>query len=249
MKRTSINWPQLATEFVIVVGGILMALGIDSWWAERGAAELERAFLGQLVVDLRQAENQLSAEVVGAERAGHAAVELLAVARGDRVAEPDSIAAWVTVAGWWGDPIGPLSTAQALASSENLFVVQNPAIRSGILQLLDRVRNIETRIQAMEERVFDNYTIVNRRIDPIARGQAMYVGVSDGGIEAFAQEQEEQRETTLSWSPLFTDPEFRANFTDLFWAHENLRWLQQTMLDATRALREDLQAEIERRAT
>ena len=228
-RAPRINWAQLALELVIVVGGILIALGIDSWWTDRKAAELEQAFLSQLVEDLRQAELQLAGEIEGAESAAQAVVDLLAVARGDRTAEHSSIADWVTLAGWWGDPLAPLSTAQVLAASENLFVVQNSAIRSGIVQLLDRFRYAESRIQAMEERVFDNYTIVNRRIDPIARGQAMYVGVSDGDLEAFSESQAAEGGPSVSWDPLFDDPEFRANFTDLFWAHENLRWLQQSM--------------------
>ncbi len=249
VRASSINWAQLGIELVIVVGGILIALGIDSWWSERNARELEGAFLAQLVVDLQQAEDQLAEEVVGSEQATQAVVDLIAVARGDRSAEYDSIAAWVTLAGWWGELQAPLSTAQALASSENLFVVQNPAVRSGIVRLLDRLRYIEARILLMEERIFDNYGIVNRLIDPVARGQAMYVGVSGAGLEGFAENQDGTGQERVSWDALFNDPEFQERFTDLFWAHENLRAHHQSMLDAARLLREQLEKEISGGAT
>lgn len=50
-----INWTQLGLELIVVVGGILIALGIDSWAAERQNFELEVAFLQQLHDDLTRA--------------------------------------------------------------------------------------------------------------------------------------------------------------------------------------------------
>ena len=38
-----IPWPRVAVEGVVIVGSILLAFGIDAWWSDRQAEELEAA--------------------------------------------------------------------------------------------------------------------------------------------------------------------------------------------------------------
>ena len=239
-----VNWRQLGLELVMVVGGILIALAIDSWWSERQARRLEHTFLEQLVVDLEQAEERLANSVLGSQVAAQSVVSLMKVSRGETTAPFDSIAAWVNLAGWWDEFRVPLSSAQVLASSEGLFVVRNPLLRGRIVGLLDQVRYTEARALLMEERIFDNYSIVNREIDPIDRGQAMSVGVTSRGLEGFSSQQAQGDSASVSWSALFDAEDFQQHFTDLFWAHENLRGHHASMLEAISGLLDQVRQEL-----
>ena len=96
----------------------------------------------------------------------------------------------------------------------------------------------------MEERIFNEYSIVNRELNPIDRGQPMYVGVNDDGLEAFSATRASGDLSRVRWDDLFEAPDFQQHFTDLFWAHENLRWHHQSMLDATRDLRRRVESEL-----
>lgn len=48
MKSTSLLhvWPRLMVELIVIVVGILMALGLDAWWGERQDRQAERVALG-----------------------------------------------------------------------------------------------------------------------------------------------------------------------------------------------------------
>jgi hypothetical protein len=54
------RWTTLAAEFVLIIVGILVALAIDGWVADRQDRERERAFLLLLVRDLIQIEQSMT---------------------------------------------------------------------------------------------------------------------------------------------------------------------------------------------
>ena len=42
MNILKINWQQTATEFVVIVVGVLAALAVDEWRSERNDRQIER---------------------------------------------------------------------------------------------------------------------------------------------------------------------------------------------------------------
>jgi len=60
LTRDRINWHQALAEVVLITIGVLGALAVDSWWAERDAAERERVQLEALRVDMHDNLNRLN---------------------------------------------------------------------------------------------------------------------------------------------------------------------------------------------
>ena len=58
------SWASFAVELILVVAGILIALAIDGWNADREDRRSERAYLELLVRDLGQIESQLQEQIV-----------------------------------------------------------------------------------------------------------------------------------------------------------------------------------------
>jgi len=173
-RRTSIQWTQLLLELVMVVVGILLALGIDSWWAGRQEHALEHDLLTQLSADLDRAEQQLEAELRLTEQATEAALHLVAAAHGQRQAPSDSLAKWLVRVSWWSDPVPTTASAQALVSSNTLHVIQDDALRSSVVTFLDQVAQLQVRIPRHEADLHDFLRSVDQLVNPLDRGVPLY---------------------------------------------------------------------------
>ena len=53
MSTLKINWRQTATEFVIIVVGVLAALAVDEWRSERNDRQIEAEYLFRLRTDIQ----------------------------------------------------------------------------------------------------------------------------------------------------------------------------------------------------
>jgi len=243
-KLRNANWTELTLELVVVVVGILLALGIDSWRAERQERALEVSILTQLETDLVRADEQLSGEIAKTEAAAQSALDLLAAARGGREVPDDSIVAWITGVSWWSDPFPATASAQALVSSNSLHVIQSDALRSSVVTFLDQVRQLESRIPRHELEITEWMNRVADLSDPLSRGPMPYVGVLNAGVEAYVDDAI-GGPVTADLQPLLKDPLFHRVALDLFWTHENLRWLQQMIVEATRSLAAEVRLALE----
>lgn len=241
----STPWPQLGLELVVVVLGILLALGIDSWWAERNDRALERAILSQLSKDLSRADGQLSEQLALTEEAAQAAVNLTDAAQGGRGAPVDSVASWLIRVSWWSDPVPTTATAQGILSSNSLHLIRSEALRSALVSFLDQVRQMESRIPRHEEEIGKWMGAVNELVNPLSRGHTVHVGMLDEGVEAdvgvaVAGDLKEDLVDVLGGD------RFQLAALNLFYAHENLRWLQAHILEVTQSLREEVEMELAR---
>ena len=61
--REGLHW--FLPEFLVIVVGVLVALGLDAWWAERGDRDREAAYLDQLSVDFATTETDLEGALDG----------------------------------------------------------------------------------------------------------------------------------------------------------------------------------------
>ena len=52
MNKQKINWQQTATEFVVIVVGVLAALAVDQWRDERNDSKTEVEYLSRLRIDV-----------------------------------------------------------------------------------------------------------------------------------------------------------------------------------------------------
>jgi hypothetical protein len=61
----SLPWKHLIAELAVIVAGVLMALGADSWWEQRQEHRLAEEYLQQLLVDFRETERGLQSAIAG----------------------------------------------------------------------------------------------------------------------------------------------------------------------------------------
>ncbi len=61
----SLPWKRLIAELAVIVAGVLIALGADSWWEQRQERRRANEYLQQLLVDFRGTERQLQNAIAG----------------------------------------------------------------------------------------------------------------------------------------------------------------------------------------
>ncbi len=145
-------------DIAVIILGVLIALGFDSWVAERGDRVLEAQYLSRLARDLR-GDSLVLAEYRGSAEAGErGARELLALLRHRPAGAPDTL-----VARYFSDAtrdayVTPNSpTIAELQSTGNLRVIQEPTTRDAVLTYYTQVTSFQ--------RVLD--TVMRRGKDPL----------------------------------------------------------------------------------
>lgn len=113
-------------EIVLVVIGILIALGIDNWNEERKNDVFEREILVQISENLKKDQQNLNTIISNARRAVECSEKILALERG--APPPDSLKYWLGSIVQF-DRFQTLTNAYEVLKSKGLDLVSNKELR------------------------------------------------------------------------------------------------------------------------
>lgn len=127
-----LNWRYALGELSLIVIGVLIALAADSWWDNRSAQQRERAYLQQLLSDVRETEKRLEYSISGDSTILDQVQRFLQVIDTAVVAPPaDSIAAWAVIDYRSFQPL--TGTYDALVQSGGPQLVSSDSLRFHIM--------------------------------------------------------------------------------------------------------------------
>ncbi|MFV1988523.1 MAG: hypothetical protein ACC682_14695 [Gemmatimonadota bacterium] len=139
--RRTTGASRLVGEFLLIVGGVTVALAADSLWSARQERVRETEYLVQLRSDLAENRERLEAAIEDEETIGAAALTALnAVKSGQRISR-DSARAWIIERRglYYSDPRLLTGTFSGLVESGDLRLVRDAAIRRAIIGYLPQV--------------------------------------------------------------------------------------------------------------
>jgi hypothetical protein len=148
-----------ARDIAVVILGVVIALGFNSWAETRSDRRLERSYLSRLARDLR-ADSILLQRYRANAAQGEAGARLLLTLLDDQARAADD----TTVARSFSDATrGALSTANAptieeLKSTGNLRVIRDAAVRDALLTYYSEVVRLQRTLE----------TVMRRGRDPLA---------------------------------------------------------------------------------
>lgn len=212
--RAKARW--FGAEYLIIVLGVLTAVGINAWWGDRQDAAKEQTYLRQLAADLAETER------IVAERDDRMAVQTHAgfdrlLSSFDAVERPpaDSVAAWLRQSLYVASPLPVLGTAEALVATGDLGLIADDSLRAAVLRYLDVSREAVVDQTAAKEGVFDLLTVLYRDHVDIralgntsARASADSVNYVFGPIPALSPGPSWRPPYPLDVDALYDDPEF-----------------------------------------
>jgi hypothetical protein len=139
-------------EVLIIVLGVLIALGAESVWSSRQDRERERDHLAALAADLDETESRLNVAIrddsVSSERARH----MWRILSGLRDASPDSL--WALGAINYSEYSPQLTALDVLIETGEIALVRSSEVRSGIVRLRAQVESTAKWLDRTETLVF-----------------------------------------------------------------------------------------------
>jgi hypothetical protein len=165
------GWRTALREFLVIVAGVLAALGAQAWWEGRQEREREQEYLHQLLADVRENEHRLNDAIREDSAGAHA---LSRVMRAMQAPEPlpaaDSLLAWILRAGAASDFQPLTGTSGALLMTGDLRLVRNDTLRARLVAYSATLESEHARQQQLREATL-------ALIGPLARALPFLQGV------------------------------------------------------------------------
>ena len=179
--RPKARW--FAAEYLIVVLGVLTAVGINSWWGERQDRLQEAAYLRQLDADFDQTERVFDEAEPGIRQGDHAAAALFRPFRTGERPPADSVYLWLGRATFFNLPYAVTQTAEALVTTGDLTLVRDDSLRAAITDYLALWERSNTLMRSNGLMAIDYARALGRSVD---LSEAVLVPIPDGVAAANA---------------------------------------------------------------
>ena len=139
------RWKRALVEGVVIVGSILLAFGIDAWWGALDEAAQRTAVIEGLRSDFEAARVDLDRVAAFHIEGRMATAELMRMGAGGPLSEAsssrvDSLFAGVTLVASFDPPLG---TLEALISSGDLDLLDDPALAADLTRFQGEVADLD----------------------------------------------------------------------------------------------------------
>lgn len=133
-SHVRLPWARLAAEFVVIVVGVLVALGVDSASSARDEALRKAAYLVQLRAEVAVTAEDLAAAIAQEEAAIERAERFLESLSAGDLASTDSLQAWTVAIGKSSLFLPTMGTVTALIETGDLRLIRNDRLRSELVR-------------------------------------------------------------------------------------------------------------------
>ncbi len=142
-----INWGQAAGEALLVVAGVLLALGADALWEVRSERRQEREYLGALAGELHELGRHVADVAEYAAEIEDSGRELLRVSENWSSApvSPDSLAYLIATLSGEGEWSPPSTVYDDLMNTGAVGLIQSDDVRRELNELMSLMDWVETR--------------------------------------------------------------------------------------------------------
>ncbi len=236
-RRTPLFF-RLAAEFLTIVLGVLVALGVDGWRETRADVRREMEYYHSMVEDLERDISEYESSRDFMALSIQAADQVLATINGSSPSGPyptldDAVhyASWVNYPSWSSGTLGELVNSGAIR------LIRNREVKRAVLAYYDEINEWKPRLQGPEFSAFIAYRRMTMGWTPLDR--------LTWDIE---------RASTLSETPVPPDPELVARLRgnevllgltqEMLWQWDGLDSFMEGFNDQATALKELLQQEL-----
>jgi hypothetical protein len=159
-----IPWRRALLEAVVVVTSILMAFGLNAWWASVEGRQHERRSLSALKGEFSLVRDSLESQRMRREWARHVTEALIAQIQGEPRAPADSLLLWSSGLSLQLDFDPPRAVYDDLVSSGGTQLIRSDSLRMAIAQYASQLELVR---HADEQA----WTTWEERIQPLLEGR------------------------------------------------------------------------------
>lgn len=238
-RRRGLRW--FASEFLVVVAGILVALGLQAWWQDRQDTSRGAEYQQQVLSDIRVSERTLR-EAMAIDQAHYAATKLLGAAL-YAPGTPTAAQArqWLqSHPGWTADPRPVLGSVNALIQTGEIRLVPSAGARRAIVTYASVMETTWQDRDAQLARMVRANDLALGRLEA-AELSPLSATPSQAGTYDPADLQGHLPAYLAAWPRLRADEQFRTAQQWRLFAYSNIEYYNQEMLTATTQLRKLLE--------
>jgi hypothetical protein len=230
-----------AAELLVVVAGILVALGLQAWWQERQDTSRGAEYERQILSDVRVSERALR-ESIAFDAAHYSATRLLSTALYDSdIPTRDQALQWLqSYTGWTADPRPILGNVNALIQTGEIRLVSDPSARRAIISYASIMGTTWADRDAQLARMVRANDLAVARLEA-ADLTPLMATLSAAGTYDPNDLQDYLPAYLAAWPRLRADAQFRTAQQWRLFAYANIEYYNQEMLTATTALRKSLE--------
>jgi hypothetical protein len=245
-QAESSNWKKglkwFASEFLVVVAGILVALGLQAWWQNRQDSSRGAEYQQQILSDVRATERTLRDSIV-IDQAHYSATKLLSAALyAPAVPTRGQTLQWLqSYSGWLNDPRPVLGNVNALMQTGEIRLISNPVVRRAIISYASIMDTTWGDRDAQLARMVRANDLALARLEaadvpPLLATPSPEGKYDPGDLQGYLPRY------LAAWSRLRSDDQFRTAQQWRIFAYSNIEYYNQEMLAATTQLRKRLEA-------
>ena len=239
-RKRGLRW--FASEFLVVVAGILVALGLQAWWQDREDFSRGAEYQRQVLSDLRVSERTLR-DSMAVDKAHYSATKLLSTAlyaSGDPTRA--QMLQWLqSYPGWTADPRLVLGNVNALIQTGEIRRVPSAEARRAIVSYASTMGTAWQDRDAQLARMVRANDLALARMEAANLPPLMAMPSPTGTYDP-ADLRDFLPAYLASWPQLRADDQFRTAQQWRLFAYSNIEYYNQEMLTATMELRKALEA-------
>lgn len=223
------GWQRVLGELALIIGGVLIALTLDAWWAGRQERQQEIAYLEQLLADLQETQRRLHESISGDAATSDDVSLIVQRAFDGRLPPRDSLRLRTGY-----NQFRPLTGTQtALLQGNGLQLLRSDSLRFALIAYSALMHATETMLRHTEDLIWNS---TERVFNARARHSQQPQGA---GLAS-------QRWTQIDVAGVLTDPDLISALQLQVAASQNrirnLRRLEEPIADLIRLLQAEMEA-------
>jgi hypothetical protein len=241
-------WPQrlrwFFAELVVVVAGILLALGLQSWWQGRENDVRGISYQRQVLADAKKTRATYQKAIATDTNLRNVTAQLSDALHTRITLEGDDAMTWlVWRSGWFSDPRPVVGNVYALIDTGDIQLIRNPKIQAAIVEYASILKSSIADIDGQPDRIRRANDSELLRFEEANLPQRDFKFVSDIG----KYEGEVSKDYLMlnnAWPTLRQDPHYRNVQNLRLLAYDNMTSYHKEILAASEKLIAILEADI-----
>lgn len=211
---TEVPWARLGAEFLVILVGVLLALGVDATWDSRLDQRRAEAYLDQLRAELAVTDRDVERAIEREAGVVSNASEVIGALYQPRLPPSSSLTAWLSQMFTSSSFIPTTSAVEALVTTGDLQLVEDGELRTEIVRYRQASAQLVRTFAIQDELLIETVQRIGQKVDLPRLFADEDLGVGEG--------------TIVPWQTLASDTAFRSELFHVQSAAGNrLRALEQ----------------------
>ena len=239
--RQRLRW--FFAELAVVVVGISLALGLQSWWQTRDNDARGDSYQRQVLSDVRQTRATYQKAIATDSNLRAVTAQLREALHSKTVLQGDDAMAWLPWrSGWFADPRPVVGNVFALIDTGDIQLIHDPRVRAAIIEYVSVLKGSIADIDGQPDRMRRANDMEFLRLEDVCL-MPLSGEVSDEGRHLDTRMNEYLRLYTAAWPKLRQDPQYRNAQNLRILAYDNMTSYHKEILAASEKLINVLEAD------